>query len=175
MKFSVVFGFLILTLSSLHARTIGLQAGIGSWYGDALHTSIQYGGGFLARPGVDWIEFAISFDRAPVQLKSIDTLAPQLQNKTLTFWRFGTTFPMPLEIHKLKAELFPLISYVLTDHADQTSHGFGVGGGLEFYFLDGLLGARFEALEQFYKIPTDLGSTSLQEDFFFGIKATLNY
>jgi hypothetical protein len=166
--------FLFLAASPTFARVVSVTAGIGSWYSDDLRSSYQYGAGILVRP-IEWFEFSASYDRAPASVKSGMRWETELRNKTLQFWRLGVTFPSEIQAMGLTAYLFPLLAYVITDHADKIDHGFGIGGGLEFLIWKKLLGARFEALEQFYRIPTATQKTSLQDDFFFALRLSVSY
>jgi hypothetical protein len=167
--------FILFGSHSLFARHLAVTAGVGNWYSDDLQTSYQYGGGILIRPGLEWLEFSLSYDRAPISVKAGERLAPNLKDQSLSFWRSGVTFPSKIEAMGLGAYFFPLLAYVITQNDTKISHGFGIGGGLEFLLLNEILGARFEALEQFYPLPMPNQNSRFQEDFFFKLHLTASF
>jgi len=178
MTFKSIIVSLIILISftqAAEARMISVQGGIGNWYGDDLKTSFSYGGGLLFRPGVQWFEFSFMFTRNSASVQASDPLFAVLDGDNLNSYTFAATFPLNIELKKLHAYMYPLIGYVLTQNDSKTTHGFALGGGMEFILWREIVGLRFEIQEQFYKIPSSAGNTDTQSDLFGSLRLVLSY
>lgn len=169
--FLVAFSLGCLFAERSRAVDLSVEAGAGDWFGDETRSSFSYGGGILFKPGLDFLELSATYDRSPIKLKSVDYLAADLKGDSLDHWRFSAAFPSDLVTFGRKGYFFPALSYVLVSNGGHLSHGFGVGGGLGIPLVENILGVRFEAVSQFYRIPKQSGgSTAMQSDFFLNIR-----
>lgn len=167
--------FICLSASSVEGVELSLEAGAGDWFGDETRSSFSYGGGILFKPGPSYLEFSATYDRSPINLKFADKLGPALKGDSLDHWRFAVAFPTELVTYGRKGYFFPSFSYVLVSNDGALSHGFGIGGGLGIPLIQDILGIRFEAISQMYRIPKPTGgSTALQSDFFLNLRFVLN-
>lgn len=173
----MTFIFALMSLSapvSASNRIAGVTFGIGSWYSDAFRSSFIWGGGVFVRPGVRWLEIAAAYDRALLRVPSTDPLKSDLDEKYLGMVRGLVYLPSDLVVFGIPATIFPVFGYVYTHLGDHGTHGFDVGGGLEFRCCGDHLGLRAEVFDQIYKVPTSSGgSTDEQSDLFFLARVVL--
>lgn len=161
-------------LPSVLTFGLSVMGGAGSWFGDDTKSSISYGGGVAFKPGVEFMEVVLTYDRSPIKLKMADRYGPALKGDSLNHFRAGVTFPSEITAFNRVGYFFPMISYVLVTNSSKLSHGLGIGGGLGLPIYE-RIGIRFEVVDQFYRIPIQSGGeTSLQQDFFLNIRILLN-